>query len=279
MSERDGYQPGVPCWVDTWQADAESAVSFYAELFGWDYEDMMPPGVSGQHFMCRVRGRDVAAVASRPTAAPPVSAWNTYVWVDDAAATAEQAQGAGGNVVTEPFDALDGGRIAIIADPAGAVIGIWQPGAHKGAQLVNEPGAWSMSSLNTRDPDGAPAFYREVFGWNAAEMDIGDGGGFALFRLPGFVGGEPQQPVPRDVVATMAAMTDDQFPAEVPSHWRIDFWVGNADATADDAQRLGGRVLAPPYDIPGAPLRQAVLADREGAPFSVTHLTVGGPAG
>jgi uncharacterized protein len=274
MSERDGYEPGVPCWVDTWRADADAAVRFYAELFGWEYEDTMPPGVDGQHFMCRLRGRDVAAVASRPEDAPPVSAWTTYVWVSDADETAGKVTEAGGGIVKEPFDALDGGRIAIVADPAGAVLGIWQPGAHRGAQLVNEPGAWSMSGLYTRDPEGAPDFYREVFGWNAETMDIGDGGGFALFRLPGFVGGEPQQPVPRDVVATMAAMTDDQFPPEVPSHWRTDFWVANADSTTQDAARLGGSVLAPHYDIPGAPLRQAVLADPEGAPFSVTHLTV-----
>jgi uncharacterized protein len=277
MSERDGYEQGVPCWVDTWQADADAAVSFYAGLFGWDYEDTMPPEVSGQHYMCRLRGRDVAAVASRPTAAPPVSAWNTYVWVDDAAETAERAGDAGGAIVTEPFDALDGGRIAIVADPAGAAIGIWQPSAHRGAQLVNEPGAWSMSLLNTRDSGGAEVFYDEVFGWKAEGMDDGDG--VALFRLPGFVGGEPQQPVPRDVVAAMATMTDEQFPPEIPSHWRIDLWVADADATADEAARRGGKVLAPPYDVPGAPLRQAVLADPEGAPFSITQLTVGGPHG
>jgi uncharacterized protein len=278
MSERDGYEQGVPCWVDTWQADADAAVIFYAGLFGWDYEDTMPPGLSGRHYMCRLRGCDVAAVASRPTAAPPVSAWNTYVWVDDAGDTVEKAGDAGGKVVTEPFEALDGGRIAIISDPGGAVMGIWQPGAHRGAQLVNEPGAWSMSLLNTRDPDGAEAFHHEVFGWNAEAMDGGDGG-VALFRLPGFVGGEPQQPVPRDVVAAMATMTNEQFPAEVPSHWRPDFWVADADATADEAARRGGKVLAPPYDVPGAPLRQGVLADPEGAPFSVTQLTVGGPPG
>jgi predicted enzyme related to lactoylglutathione lyase len=277
MSERDGYEPGVPCWVDTWQADADAAVGFYAGLFGWECEDTMPAGVSGKHYMCRVRGRDVAAVASRPTAAPPVSAWNTYVWVADAAETARKAHTAGGKVLTEPFDALDGGRLGIVADPAGAVIGIWQPGAHRGAQLVNEPGAWSMSQLNARDPEGAAGFYGEVFGWNAEPMDAGSG--FSLFRLPGFVGGEPMQPVPRDVVATMATMTDEQFPAEVPSHWRIDFWVADADATAEEAARRDGRVIVPPFDIPGAPLRQAVLADPEGAPFSVTKLTVGPPGG
>ena len=84
MSERDGYEPGVPCWVDTWQPDAEAAVAFYTQLFGWEVEDTMPPDTPGQHFMCRLRGRDIAAIASRPEAAPPVTAWTTYIWVESA---------------------------------------------------------------------------------------------------------------------------------------------------------------------------------------------------
>ena len=72
MSERDGFAPGVPCWVDTWQPDADAAVGFYTELFGWEAEDTMPDGVEGTHYMCSLRGRDVAAIASRPNAAPDV---------------------------------------------------------------------------------------------------------------------------------------------------------------------------------------------------------------
>ena len=48
MAERDGYIPGVPCWVDTSQPDPEAAVTFYRGLFGWEFEDAMPPGVAGQ---------------------------------------------------------------------------------------------------------------------------------------------------------------------------------------------------------------------------------------
>src|SRR5205085_7578163 len=96
LSERDVYEPGVPCWVDTWQPDADAAVAFYTELFGWEAEDTMPPGVDGKHFMCRLRGRDVAAVASRPEGAPPVPAWTTYVWVEDAERAAATATEAGG---------------------------------------------------------------------------------------------------------------------------------------------------------------------------------------
>jgi hypothetical protein len=101
-------------------------------LFGWEAENTMPPGVAGKHFMCRLRGRDVAAVASRPRSAPPVTAWTTYVWVESADETAARAGEAGGGVLVDPFDSLDGGRIAIVADPSGAAIGIWQPGTHKG---------------------------------------------------------------------------------------------------------------------------------------------------
>ena len=71
MTERDGYIPGVPCWVDTSQPDPEAAVDFYSGLFGWEFEDVMPPGSDGKYFIARLRGGDVAAVGSHPEAAPP----------------------------------------------------------------------------------------------------------------------------------------------------------------------------------------------------------------
>jgi predicted enzyme related to lactoylglutathione lyase len=259
MSERDGYSPGVPCWIDTWQADADAAVAFYTELFGWEAENTMPPDVPGEHFMCSLRGRDVAAIASRPQAAPPATAWGTYIWVESAEDTAAKAVDAGGEVLMEPFDSLDGGRIALVADPAGAAIGAWQPGTHKGAQLINEPGAWSISQLSTPDPEGAEAFYGVVFGWTTEPF----GDEFTMWRLPGYVGGEPEQPVPRDVVAAMSA-------AEGQASWSVDFWTGDADAAAETARRLGGTVLAGPFDTPVG--RTAVLSDPAGAVFSVSKV-------
>jgi uncharacterized protein len=269
MTERDGFEPGVPCWVDTWQVDAEAAVDFYTQLLGWEAEDTMPPGTPGRHFMCRLRGRDVGAIASRPQAAPPVTAWTTYVWVQGVEDSVAKATAAGGSVVVEPFDSLDGGRIAVVADPAGAPLGVWQPGTHNGAQVVNEPGAWSMSMLNTRDLDGSKGFYGALFGWTPEAF-----GEATLFRLPGYVGGEPQQPVSREVVAVMAPMPPD-MPADTPAHWQLDFWVADADATAADAAKLGGQIVAEPFDTPG--FRQALVADREGAVFSVSQLVTAGP--
>ena len=267
MSERDGFVPGVPCWVDTWQPDAQAAVAFYTQLFAWETENTMPAGVDGEHHMCRVRGRDVAAIASRPDAAPDVTAWTTYVWVDDVDATVGKVKEAGGSVVMEPFDALDGGRIAVIADPAGAALGIWQPGDHKGAQLVNEPGAYSMSGLHTSDPEAAKRFYPEVFGWGIDVMKAGDSE-VGMWILDGYLGGEPQQPVRRDVVATMIPPGDGD---QSPPYWSVDFWIAGIDAAAEKVKELGGQVLAGPYDVPGTGLRQAAIRDPQGAVLTLTQ--------
>ena len=270
MSERSGYQAGVPCWVDTWQPDAEAAVAFYTQLFGWEAEETTSPDSSSRYFMCRLRGRDVAAIGSpSPEGAQPV--WGTYVWVEDVEQTAAKATGAGGSVVMEPFDSLDGGRVAVVADPAGAALGVWRPGSHQGAQIVSEPSAWSMSALNTRDLSGAERFYGAVLGWETETFAFGEAE-ITLWRVPGFVGGEPGQPVPRDVVATMLPMTGDSAEDMAP-HWSIDFWVDDTDETAAKAAELGGSVLVPPYGLPG--FRQAELADPRGAHFSVSRMTAG----
>jgi predicted enzyme related to lactoylglutathione lyase len=243
-------------------------MSFYTELFGWEAEDTMPADVEGIHYMCRLRGLDVAAVASRPEEAPPATVWNTYVWVDDVDGTIAKVRQAAGSVVKEPFDALDGGRIAVIADPAGAAIGIWQPGAHMGAQLVNEPSAWSMSALSTSDPEDAVRFYREVFGWDTESFDLGDAE-MIMWTVPGYVGGTPEQPVPRDVVATMMPL--NAAGDAPPASWSVDFWIADIDGAAAKVAALGGDVLIEPYEIPNTDLRQGVFADPQGGTFSLTQ--------
>jgi uncharacterized protein len=267
MSERDGYQPGVPCWIAAVHPDPERAVAFYTELFGWEARNLMPPESPGKYFLCTLRGRDVAAVVSQHGAPPPpVPMWGTHIWVDSADDSAASAADAGGAAVGGPFDSPGGGRMAVLADPSGAVFCAWQPGERRGAQLVNEPGAWSMSQLHTPDPEGAKAFYGAVFGWQTDTFDMG-GAEITLWRVPGYVGGEPEQPVSREVVGVMVPASD------VPPHWGVDFWVDDVDAKADNATALGGEVIAPPYDVPG--FRQAVLADPQGAAFTVSKVTPG----
>jgi uncharacterized protein len=257
MSVRDHYPAGVPCWTVALHADPEAGAAFYAGLFGWEV-DASDEGF----FLARLRGREVAGIAPRPdTDPPPAPAWMTHVRVDSAEAAAARAQAAGGTVVAGPMDMAPAGRLAVLADPAGAVLCAWEALDREGAQVVNEPSAWAMSALRTPEPDAAAAFYGAVFGWRAEPFGPPEAG-MALLRLEGFVGGEPQQPVPRDVVAAMV-------PGDVAA-WDVDFWIDDADAAAQRAPALGGSVVAAPHDAP--PFRRAVLADPEGATFSVSQL-------
>ena len=116
------------------------------------------------------------------------------------------------------------------------------------------------------DPEAGVAFYGELFGWEADTMDFG-GMAVTLWRLPGFEGGEPGQPVPADVVGVMLPQDGARAP-DVPPHWSVDFWVTDPDVTAARAAVLGGRALAPPFDTPVG--RTGVLADPQGATFSIS---------
>jgi predicted enzyme related to lactoylglutathione lyase len=245
---------------------------FYTELFGWEAEDAMPPDSPERYFVCTLRDRRVAAVGEEPGGGPPrVAAWGTHIWVESADDTATRVFDAGGRVVVPPYDLVDAARAAVLADPAGAIFCLLEPREHRGAQLVNEPGAWSMSQLIAGDADEANAFYGAVFGWEADRLDLG-GTEVTMWRLPGYVGGEPEQPVSREIVAAMTPIGSHGFPDGAAPHWSPDFWVADTDATADRCAGLGGAVVSPPTDIPAAGLRQALLADPQGASFSVTKV-------
>ena len=124
MAERDGYIPGVPCWIDTSQPDPDAAAAFYGGLFGWDFENAMPSGSEAKYLVARIRGGDVAAISSQTKSGSP-AAWDTYVWVESADEAAARVRTAGGTVVTEPLDVFDAGRTAVFTDSEGAVFCVW----------------------------------------------------------------------------------------------------------------------------------------------------------
>jgi predicted enzyme related to lactoylglutathione lyase len=273
MPERDGYMPGVPCWVDTSQPDPEAAVAFYSGLFGWSFEDVMPAGSGGKYFIARLRGGDVAAVGSQPEGRPPMATWNTYVWVESADEAASRVLDAGGQVVMEPFDVMDSGRMAVFTDPEGAGFCVWQAREQKGARIVNEHGTLNFNGLNTREAERAKSFYGSVFGWET--LSLGDGA--EMWRLPGY-GDFLEQTEPglrkrmadtgapegfEDVVATLNPIGDEQ--PDVPAHWSVTFGVNDADETADRAAELGGQVVLPPLDAPW--VRMTIISDPQGATF------------
>ena len=273
MPERDGYIPGVPCWIDTSQPDPHAAADFYGALFGWELEDVMPPDAPVRYFMARIRGKDVAGVGSIPEGAPQMATWNTYVCVDSADETASKVRDAGGGVMMEPFDVMDAGRMAVLTDPEVAVFFVWEARANKGSQIVNEHGSNNFNNLNTRDLERAKAFYGAVFGWETLELD----GGAQMWTLPGYGDhleelspglrkGMEEMGAPKgfeDVVAGINEIRDDQ--PDTPPHWGLTFAVDDADAIAEKASQLGGKVIAPPFDAPW--VRMTVIADPQGAIF------------
>jgi predicted enzyme related to lactoylglutathione lyase len=272
MPERDGYIPGVPCWVDTSQPDPEAALDFYSGLFGWEFENVMPPESQGKYFTARLRGGDAAAVGSIPEGMPPMATWNTYIWVESADETASKVRGAGGGVVMEPFDITGSGRMAVFTDPEGAAFCVWQAAEHRGAKIVNEHGSLNFNGLHTRDAEGAKSFYRSVFGWTSLALDAGE-----MWTLPGYgdhlerdtpglreqiaeMGGPPGF---EDVVASINPIPADQ--TDTPAHWSVTFAVDDARAAAERATELGGTTIVPPFDAPWT--RLTVLKDPGGATF------------
>jgi uncharacterized protein len=272
MTEQDRYIPGVPCWIDTNRSDPETAVAFYRDLFGWQFEDVLPPGAPGHYFMARLGDRDVAAIGSQPGGAPPDPAWNTFVWVQDADQTAKLVGAAGGSVVMEPADVGEAGRMAVCTDTEGARFSVWQARRHRGAAVVNEPGSLNFNELHTRDLDAADRFYAAVFGWE--RIPVGDGfawalpayGDFLERRTPGMRQSMAEMGAPDrfwEVVASVRVITDAAAPG-----WSVTFGVDDTDAIAARAVHLGGRVIVPPFDAPW--VRMAIIADPDGAQFTAS---------
>ena len=253
MPKRTEYAKGTPNWVDLQTTDQSAAKRFYASLLGWGYDDNpMPQG--GVYSMATVNGETVAAIAPMPPGAPAgmPPMWNTYIAVDGVDAAVGKVASAGGQVLMPPVDIGDAGRMAFVADPTGAVVGLWQADRHIGATLVNEPGALIWNELITDKPDSALAFYQAVVGLTHSTMEMAPGQNYALLKVGETeVGGCMQPPM-----------------AEVPNHWHVYFAVDDADATAAHATAGGGQITVEPFDIPSVG-RSAVLTDPQGAVFSV----------
>jgi hypothetical protein len=258
MSERTSYAPGTPCWVDLGSPDLDASVEFYAALFGWDVPASENVEQTGGYRRATKGEADVVGMMPLMQEGQP-PAWSTYVSVADANATATAVSEAGGTTIAEPMDVMGLGAMAIFADPAGAVFGIWQPGTFPGAGLVNEPGALSWNELNTRDVDGAKAFYGAVFGWTFEDNDMGEAGQYTTISSG------------QDMVGGILSMDERGVPEQVPAHWQVYFAVEDTDAAVEQAKQGGGSVMVEPMEVPAG--RFAILIDPHGASFAVIALS------
>ena len=248
MGKRTNYPTGTFSWVDLATSDPDGAKAFYGALFGWDYDDN-PIGDGAVYSMARRDGKNVAALFGSDQ--PPH--WNCYVTVASADDAAARAGDAGGTVLQEAFDVMDVGRMAVVADPAGAVLNLWEPRASLGAELVNTPGAMTWNDLLTPDPEDAARFYGELFGWTFTA--IPGAGGYQVIANDGRSNGgimpiDPNGPN-----------------AHTPPSWMPYFGHEDLERAIGEAEALGGRRLNGPVKMPAGSI--AVLGDPQGAVFAL----------
>jgi len=259
MSTRSTYEPGTPCWVElSGTPDIEASEAFYRELFGWEIPELPNSAEMGGYRRAKLNGKDVAGV-SPPMQDGQPCVWATYVSVADAEATAAKIGEAGGQTIAPVLDVMGMGKMAVFSDPAGAVIGIWEPGTFAGAELVNEDGCFGWNELGTRDVASSREFYPAVFGWTVEDQDMGEMGTYHVWKR-----GEVSAGGMMDITG--------RVPDEVPNHWLVYFTVPDADAAAAAATANGGQVTFGPEEIPGIG-RFAIVVDPHGAVFAVIDPT------
>ena len=231
------------------------AKAFYGELFGWEAEDM-PAGEDIIYTMLYLSGDEIGGLyemdaGQREQGVPPY--WFSYVSVDDADAIVSRARELGGTVYGEAFDVLDAGRMAVIQDPTGAMLGAWQPRAHIGASRVNDPGCFTWNELQTRDPETAADFYAGLFGWETEPHEDNGKLAYVSIRNAEFSNG--------------GIMPITEQHGDAPPFWLTYFTVPSCDDAVARVRELGGEVLAGPLDLGAG--RIAVVSDPQGAAFAL----------
>jgi predicted enzyme related to lactoylglutathione lyase len=250
VAKRGDSPLGTPCWVELLTSDPERSQEFYGRLFGWTVED---PGADyGGYKNFQLKGERVAGCMRNDGAAGVPDLWSVYLAVEDADATVAAAETRGAQVMVPPMDVMSLGRMAVVVDAGGAVVGMWQPGDFPGFGVLAEANAPSWFELHTREYEKSVDFYRDVFGWDAHTMsDAVDFRYTTLGKDEGALAG----------IMDSAAM----LPDGAPSHWAVYFGVADTDAALSEIVALGGEVVMPAEDTPYG--RLAMASDPTGALF------------
>jgi predicted enzyme related to lactoylglutathione lyase len=250
VTTRETAPAGAPCWADLWTSDVERASRFYGQLFDW--EAQAPSAEFEGYFMFTRNGIPVAGGMGDIGDMRANNSWKAYLATDDIAKVLEVAAGNGARVVAPSMPVADLGTQAILVDPGGATIGVWQPGTFQGFSVLNEHGTPSWFELHTRDHAGAVRFYRTVFGWDATP--VSDTDDFRYTVVKPSAGGD-------DVGGIMDGT---RFrPDGQPDRWDIYWEVDDCESSVAKVVELGGSVSHGPDRRPYGTL--AVVSDPLGA--------------
>jgi len=254
---------GLFSWADVAAANTQAATEFYTGLFGWEAIDQHDPDGNYVYTLFTLDGKLVAGMGQLPDGMPPL--WSSYINVDSVDEVVAAAIANGGQVMMPAMDVMESGRMAFVVDPTGAVVGLWQPAAHPGAETFRGHNVMAWNELATRDPQAAIAFYSAILPWRIEKMDIPDGSmDYWTIHLDTKVDGDAD--MDDDFNAGIMAM-DENWPESLPAHWMVYFRVADTDAAVARLTELGGHVSVPPFD--SAAGRISVVSDPEGSTFSV----------
>lgn len=252
MTEVPTRRPdGAPCWVSLLVHDLDATLDFYGSLFGWQFEYRAQP--LGRYARAVLNGRPIAGLGEMPVSRRMPVAWTTYFATGDVDVTTARIRSCGGTVAVGPLDAAEAGRMAIAADPLGAVFGVWQPMAEHGVELVGEPGTLAWNELLTDDASEVARFYARVLGCETETVASAD-----RDRLTLRAGGR--------LVAGIHGV-GRALPHDRGAHWMTYFAVKDTDHAARQVAELGGQVMRRPHDC--AQGREATVSGPEGAVFTL----------
>jgi predicted enzyme related to lactoylglutathione lyase len=233
-------------------SDQAGAAEFYGDLFGWTAEDPNPEFGGYQQLLHE--GLPVAGCMPKMGDNPMPDVWGVYLASDDVDRVAKETEAAGGNIIAEPMDVGTLGRMLIVTDPAGAIIGSWTPNDFAGIGVHDEPNTPGWFELWTRDFNVAKQYYTDVFGWPLHLTGDTDEFRYATYG--------------KNDAALAGIMDASSFlPDGVPAHWSVYFRIENADATLKKIEQLGGKIVVPAEDTPYG--RLATASDPWGAIFKL----------
>ena len=224
--EMTNYPNGMFCWPELSAMDAQKAKVFYSELFNWSLQESPVDEAGNVYIMLQKNGVDIGAMyqgKAELEKAKMNTHWLSYIAVDDVDATVSKVEALGGTVEIHPMDVFTAGRMAVIHDPDGARVALWQGSEHKGSKIMGSTGTVCWNELATRNSEACKKFYQGLVNWQP-EVKAMEAMNYTLFMLDG------------QSVAGMLPMTEEW--GDVASHWMTYFAVDDCDVSAEKAKSL-----------------------------------------
>ncbi len=243
-------------WYELMTSDVDAAAEFYGAVVGWTSQPF--GGSDSGYNLLRTAKSDVAGLMAIPADAAQggmTPGWYGYVGVDDVDAAVSAVVEAGGTSCMPATDIPGVGRLAMLADPQGALFYVMR-GSMDGASTSFAPdkaGHCRWNELATSNPEAAIAFYRDRFGWEKGDaMPMGEMGEYRFLTQHG---------------ETFGAVTR-RSEGGPPVMWSFYFGVEDIDVATKAATERGAPIHFGPEMVPTGDFI-IIASDPQGALFGL----------